>query len=1441
MYKIPRINFFNRVALTGLFLLGAFPLLGSAQSTPVINSPTNVSATVGDAFTYEITTVADNATFFSNTGLPAGLSRNQAIISGFPETAGNYQFTVGAGNSAGIDSQLVTLIVDAADPVITSADSVQARAGVPFAYSITATNAADSFTALGLPAGLVIDANSGLISGTPTVDGNFDVLITASNGSGQGTQVLRINLLPEIPGAGPPTVEIQNPTPGAVFEGNTASIDISAQITPSAGGVIDTVFARWINPPASAGISEVILVELESVGFNPGSGAFTYTGTIPLGFNPNDRQLGAGDIDLEVVAFQTNATSAADVGSDKVNFQIKPILEILFPTPGSVVDGILPGDLFAAARLSTNNFDNITARVTGPGIVDVVTDSDDSDNTNGVFSFFSSTLIALEGVYDLRVTATDANGNTTVRELEFTVSDTLAEPVAVVTSPTPGFVNEVFTSAIVRYEEIGRTARVNVDEEIVGYDITYQFALVDGGQGYFPRNQSDVTLATTASTTVELAVGADPSIPQTNLTLGLPGVTVTNGRVTGIPTEVTYGFGLGATIWELSGSAVVDDLSDPGTNGKITVGGQFFKANAGLDFFRLFVNGEDVTPGSGNLNPANGPIDIPLVDHPPSGRGSPPPGDYVVIAEVTDLQGEVSVSIPLSYRILPFEPLNIEVTRVGLGDINQGDEVTFIVDVQPFDLIESVEFFDSVDEQSLGEAASVTIDGEDKFRFIGNFDTRGEFSFFAVATATNGQTVRSDPQTVNVLPVNDLEVFITTPSSNVEIFRGESLVLEAEATATPGIASLTWLEDNEVQEPVLTARPFRLARTFNTVGTFRFRVDAVDNFGNRRSSDNEVLVTVREPDISVVITTPQEAQSVSTGTSIDFEARTTSELNVASVTWSIDGTEFDTVSSSPFAVSIPFVAPGTFTVTAEVTDVQGFTATSPGITVTVAAPSPLLNNSDFVRDTYNRIAGRLPSQSESEDALAQLDDTISSRAAFIAGLLETDIQRSSTFVQQIFRTMTSEWPNSAEIGDTIESLREAVSTGSSETGVVTAGGTESFNFNYNAGSSVSVTVTPNASETGIALTDATLTIVAPNGSTIGFSDDSFIGGNFSLNPRIDFIAPQTGEYTAIVGGFGLFNFGGFTITSSSTGSGEDGDALSAQAAVQFLVPEYEERFGTFLASGDVNTPRAVDFIEQVFTNKHGTDVSAQSLTRLANSLRGGNVDFAGFTIPGYGGNVASFVGNFAIDNDPSGLIGVQGFPLTRVHLYSRPNDSSELADLALVIAVLQGVNPTDARVNELAAQDFNSAIETILRSDGYINQLLPSNATEAERQAIKNQYLGITPPSGTLPAALVGSTPVGSNWYYSGWFGMFGMDGLATEPWVFSQDFGWVYVSPSGTPSGAWFYSSQLGTWMWSSSSMNHFFYNWDASQWMWVYSNPSANGAWLLLIDDNQWQQVQP
>src|SRR3989449_6086159 len=81
-------------------------------------------------------------------------------------------------------------------PTITSAGTATGQVGVAFSYQMTATNSPTSFGATGLPAGLALDATSGLIAGTPTSAGASTVTLSATNAGGTGTQTLTVTISP---------------------------------------------------------------------------------------------------------------------------------------------------------------------------------------------------------------------------------------------------------------------------------------------------------------------------------------------------------------------------------------------------------------------------------------------------------------------------------------------------------------------------------------------------------------------------------------------------------------------------------------------------------------------------------------------------------------------------------------------------------------------------------------------------------------------------------------------------------------------------------------------------------------------------------------------------------------------------------------------------------------------------------------------------------------------------------------------------------------------------------------------------------------------------------------------------------------------------------------------------------------------------------------------
>ena len=96
-----------------------FVIFGSGYAlaqAPVINSAPTASATVGVPFSYEITTVGDDALVYGVAGsLPEGVTRSGAILSGTPKVSGNFTITLSATNASG--SGTLELLLEVTNPL----------------------------------------------------------------------------------------------------------------------------------------------------------------------------------------------------------------------------------------------------------------------------------------------------------------------------------------------------------------------------------------------------------------------------------------------------------------------------------------------------------------------------------------------------------------------------------------------------------------------------------------------------------------------------------------------------------------------------------------------------------------------------------------------------------------------------------------------------------------------------------------------------------------------------------------------------------------------------------------------------------------------------------------------------------------------------------------------------------------------------------------------------------------------------------------------------------------------------------------------------------------------------------------------------------------------------------------------------------------------------
>jgi Subtilase family/Bacterial Ig domain len=111
-------------------------------------------------------------------------------VSWTPSVSGGYVLTAKATDSEGAVRTStpinVTILDESRTPVINSLSVLTGKLRIAFQYQVTASDNPSSFTASGLPPGLICSP-SGLISGTPTALGFYSSTISARNSLGTGT------------------------------------------------------------------------------------------------------------------------------------------------------------------------------------------------------------------------------------------------------------------------------------------------------------------------------------------------------------------------------------------------------------------------------------------------------------------------------------------------------------------------------------------------------------------------------------------------------------------------------------------------------------------------------------------------------------------------------------------------------------------------------------------------------------------------------------------------------------------------------------------------------------------------------------------------------------------------------------------------------------------------------------------------------------------------------------------------------------------------------------------------------------------------------------------------------------------------------------------------------------------------------------------------------
>jgi hypothetical protein len=167
---------------------------------PTITSEPVTAATTGQLYSYDVEANGNPAPSFALLVAPTGMTidATTGVISWTPDTAGSFDVTVDATNSAGMVSQsfTITVVEPVSEPPAFLSSPVVALVGQLYQYQAQAGGTPPPLYSLTIaPEGMSIDPDTGLIEWTPEMLGIFNVTIIAENRGGTTSQSFPIQVV----------------------------------------------------------------------------------------------------------------------------------------------------------------------------------------------------------------------------------------------------------------------------------------------------------------------------------------------------------------------------------------------------------------------------------------------------------------------------------------------------------------------------------------------------------------------------------------------------------------------------------------------------------------------------------------------------------------------------------------------------------------------------------------------------------------------------------------------------------------------------------------------------------------------------------------------------------------------------------------------------------------------------------------------------------------------------------------------------------------------------------------------------------------------------------------------------------------------------------------------------------------------------------------------
>lgn len=175
----------------GLSITTASPLPGGVAGTPY----STTLAAAGGTLPYTWSVTAETG------GVPAGLTLDSATgkLSGTPTTAGSYQFTAVVSDAAQHRAtKPLSITIETPLAITTPSPLPDGTVGKAYQLQLAATGGTQAYTwsltAGALPAGITLDPAAGMLAGTPTAAGVFNLTLGVTDGVQSLTKAFKLTI-----------------------------------------------------------------------------------------------------------------------------------------------------------------------------------------------------------------------------------------------------------------------------------------------------------------------------------------------------------------------------------------------------------------------------------------------------------------------------------------------------------------------------------------------------------------------------------------------------------------------------------------------------------------------------------------------------------------------------------------------------------------------------------------------------------------------------------------------------------------------------------------------------------------------------------------------------------------------------------------------------------------------------------------------------------------------------------------------------------------------------------------------------------------------------------------------------------------------------------------------------------------------------------------------